>query len=429
MKAITFPLSVKFGSVVVTIYRILRKPTGRSSSRTIFNLRWSIGSKRYNRHFKTFVAAHEEAKIKAEQIASGKADLAASMSLADAQLLNAAKEIAGSMPLIAALEEWKKGQELTNGNLIRAAQVWKAQNVSSPYIRIKVEDVVEKFITSKQRAGAEGEKTYRAKLNPFIKKFKGQYLDSLSVLTLNTYLEGFQNQVTRNDNRKRIVTLCRWAQKQNFLLRGMTPSIESTERGKEKPPSIGIINVTTYNSILEYIRQAHPEYLAAIVLAGFCGIRIDELHGKTSDRNRRQIWEDINLSEQYVNVTAVKERTPAHRKVPLSDAAIQWLMLCKHRTGPICNKQAFEKIRPILKKKNFTIPPNCFRHSFISHRVAQTQNKPQVANEAGNSIHEIDLHYRFPLTQKEGDKWFSLIPTPTDTKNKIINMPVREKIA
>jgi len=417
MKTPTFPHRVKYGSVVLSIYRIIRKPSGRSAERTVYNLRWSTGSKRYNQHFKSFKEAEDEAILKSKQIAEGKADLASKMSLADASLLDAAKKIAGEMPLLAALDEWKKAQELTNGNLIRAAQHWKAQNVASPFTRIKVQEVVEAFIKAKERAGAEGERTYRAKLNVFVDKFKTQYLDSLSVTTLNAYLDGFQNQVTRNDNRKRIVTLCRWAQKQNFLIRGVTPNIESTERGKEKPPSIGIINSTTFSEILEFIRENHPKYLAAVVLAGFCGIRIDELHGKHADRDKRQLWEDINLEEEYVHVTAVKERTPAHRKVPLSKAAIVWLLLCKNRTGPICEKQAFEKIRPILKKNSFVIPSNCFRHSFISHRVAQTQNKPQVANEAGNSVHEIDLHYRFPLTQKEGDQWFKIIPVQKKKAN------------
>ena len=70
-----------------------------------------------------------------------------------------------------------------------------------------------------------------------------------------------------------------------------------------------------------------------------------------------------------------------------------------------------EKVRLLLRAADFKIPENCFRHSFISYRIAAMDgNKPQVATEAGNSVAEIDRRYRVPLTKGEGEAWFSLRP-------------------
>jgi hypothetical protein len=57
------------------------------------------------------------------------------------------------------------------------------------------------------------------------------------------------------------------------------------------------------------------------------------------------------------------------------------------------------------------LPENCFRHSFISHRVAALGgNKPPVATEAGNSVTKVDSNYRVPLTEREGKAWFEVFP-------------------
>jgi hypothetical protein len=53
---------------------------------------------------------------------------------------------------------------------------------------------------------------------------------------------------------------------------------------------------------------------------------------------------------------------------------------------------------------------NGLRHSFISYRVAQTQNVAQVALEAGNSPQMIFQHYRELVRPAEAKKWFSIAP-------------------
>jgi len=53
---------------------------------------------------------------------------------------------------------------------------------------------------------------------------------------------------------------------------------------------------------------------------------------------------------------------------------------------------------------------NALRHSFISYRVAQTQNVAQVALEAGNSPRVVFSNYRELVRPTDAEKWFGITP-------------------
>ncbi|MBK8477761.1 MAG: hypothetical protein IPL39_16095 [Opitutaceae bacterium] len=249
-------------------------------------------------------------------------------------------------------------------------------------------------------------------MKPLVEWFQGRDLGSLGAGELGEYLGSFADGVTRNDHRKRAVALWRWAQNNRRIPRGVQLEIELTERAKENATEIGILNAETWAKLLHWCHEKKPEYLAALVLAGFCGLRADEIHGKRADRGVRQSWADVHLDRGFVRVTVAKTNTPAWRMVPLCPAAIAWLRLCPgQRAGPVCEPAALEKLRWHAKRAAFALPENCLRHSFISHRIPVTKgNKPQVASEAGNSVAEIDKRYRVPLTLSEGRAWFAVTP-------------------
>ena len=400
--------------------KVYRSPHPRTASGWLYILSWTASRGRQRESFADSAKALEEARIKADQLAAGRIE-GADMSTGDRDELQAARKLSGDVPVVAALEEWRKARQLTDGNVLPAAEAWHGRNVAR-FKRIKVADAVDSFISAKERAGKEGERTYRAKLKPLVSAFPDQFLDALSGTALTAYLEQFQDGVTRNDHRKRAVALFRWARKANHLPRGEALEIEQTERAAEEPTEIGILDADTYGKALEFIRANHPEHLAALALAGLCGIRSDELHGKRSDRSLRQKWEDVHLDKKFMRVTVAKRNTPAWRYVPLCDAAIDWLMLVKNRKGTVCDAGAMEKVRFVLLQAKFKLPENCFRHSCISYRIAVTDgNKPQVATEAGNSVAEIDRRYRVPVTKPEGEAWFAIRPlAEPQAKAKVI---------
>ena len=149
-----------------------------------------------------------------------------------------------------------------------------------------------------------------------------------------------------------------------------------------------------------------PDYLAAAVVAGFLGVRADEIHGKRKDdREKRQVWEDIHTEadEPLLTVTNAKENTPAWRTVPICSAAVEWLNLCPApHEGSICSAAAMERVRKIGLTAKRKLPENCFRNSYISYQVVLTGNKHQVSTWAGNSVKEIDRRYRRPVFAETG---------------------------
>jgi hypothetical protein len=69
--------------------------------------------------------------------------------------------------------------------------------------------------------------------------------------------------------------------------------------------------------------------------------------------------------------------------------------------------------------KAFAWKHNALRHSFISYRVAETQDVAKVSLEAGNSPQMIFQHYRELVTEKSAKEWFSIVP---GGEGKVIEM-------
>jgi len=202
--------------------------------------------------------------------------------------------------------------------------------------------VVEKFIAAKNALGKQGTRTYEAKLKPLIEFFPSIHLDTITAQQWTKYFNQFEDAVTRNDLRKRAVTLCRWAQRNNFLSDTAKLEVEKTEQAKEIANPIGILEPQEYLKVLQFFRNKHPEDLAAVVLAGFCGLRMDEIQGKRRDRDLRQKWEDIHIDRKFLAVTAAKDNTPSARMVHLRLVTLAWLQVCPNQKGLVCGPSGME---------------------------------------------------------------------------------------
>lgn len=416
-KAPVFPLTVQNGSITVRIYKHDRPGERDRAPRRFFTVAWTVGGKRCLRQFARLEDAKAEANLKVEALAAGRSDAAVSMAIEDVSTLSEIRRLCGNTPPLAAIEEWSRAREIAGGNLIAAAHLWKSKNAPS-IEAVTVADAVSRFIAAKDSAGKEGSRTYKAKLAPLVEAFGSQQLNLLTASQLETYLARFENGVTRNDYRKRAVALFKWAQKAGHLPRGIETEIEHTDRATEETNRIGIISPETFRKLLEFIAANHPEHLAAVVLAGFCGIRADEIHGKRADRERRQVWEDIDLSRGVARVSVAKKGTAGYRPVPICPAAVKWLMLCPERKGPVCEVIALETIRRLARdaktpegKARFDpLPENAFRHSFCTYRLALTGNPQQVAYEAGNSPALLRKHYAELTDKQTAEAWFAIEP-------------------
>jgi integrase len=410
-----YPLPVRVGNVTVKIYR-----SAHSRARTgwVYSIatRADDGSRKLIQ-LSDEGAAYEKAVEIATALNAGEGD-SASLSKSDLRELRAARQICNGYPLLSALQEWARIHALAGPHGVAAAELWasehgKSASASASASKVKIKDAVPAFIADKDADGAQGTQTYKRKLATLIRNFGDRLISEVSEPELTALLQSIKDPVSRNDIRKRCLTFWKWARdKKGLMPANMRMPVERTTRAKEPPRRIGIITPADFKRCLEWTRANQPDDLAALVLAGFCGIRSDEIHGKRHNRDLRQIWADIHPGQKILNVTAAKENTPSWRLVPFCDAAAAWLKICARRAdGNICRSSAMEWVRKGCIAAGIALPENCFRHSFISHRIAILDgNKPQVATEAGNSVKEIDKRYRVPLTKERGAAWFAIMP-------------------
>ncbi len=408
------------------VYRNVQHVKRGGGKYWVYVVAWQSPAGRKREKFADQKAALSEARIKAAQLAVGRIE-GASMSTGDRDELAAARKLANRTPLLAALEEWSKAVQLTNGNVLAAAKAWAARN-GKVEKSVKVSEVVKQFLRAKTEAGKNVARDHSDSFRRMDEAFGEVPITSVSARQIDAWLARWDHPVTRNTNRKRVVSVWRWAQRKGFLPRDARTEAEMTDSAHEPAPVIGIIGVETWRSLLSYFYQTHQELLPALVLAGFAGLRRSEVHAQT--------WEDIALDRKNLRVSNAKRGTPARRMVPLCDAAVSWLMLCRERKGFICptvgykgkvqpslaidgirriaKEATLEKRKPDGSVKNEprfpALPENCFRHSYISHAVAESGDIARVSLNAGNSVKEVNRHYRELVTQEEGAAWFAVLP-------------------
>ena len=425
-----FPHEVREQSVVVKIYRQKARSNASGFS---YAVTW-IGANGWNKITRsTLEQALNEAKLKAGQLAAGISN-ANLLTNADASELSQARDVVGKhgVPLLSALNEWSRARDFAGPSMVAVCEEWSHRKADT-ITRIKVAEAITKFIAAKNALKKRGSRTYGSKLKPASDALGAYYLDSITPKDWTKFLSRYEDGVTHNDVRKRLVTLCRWAQKNGHLALDLKPAIEHTERSKEAPTKIGILTAAEFSKLLEHFRTKRPDYLAALVIAGFGGLRSDEIQGKRDEVERRQRWEDIQQKPgegrtPFLSVSAAKNNTPSARIVYLSDAALAWLKICPEpHTGPVCQARAIEKLRLLAREDGFRLPENCFRHSWITYRIAVTNDKPSTATQAGNSVATIDKHYRVPRPSHEGEAWFAIRPKRLRQPSRYIRKTRKKK--
>ena len=222
------------------------------------------------------------------------------------------------------------------------------------------------------------------------------------------------------------------------------------------------IEIFKPEEMIELLRHAHSTLIPFLTIGGFAGIRHAEI--------QRLNWRDVDLEAKIIEVRAINAKTASRRIVPVSDNLRAWLKPHHLPEGRICHHSNMSQALRILirdinqsrrlvwaKEKGvdaitlaetemqvkrqrpfgaraqmsedqdgnmspgaetaaqegwapFSWKHNAMRHSYISYRVADTQNVAQVALEAGNSPRMIFKHYREVVRPDAAKAWFSILP-------------------
>lgn len=407
-----YPISVRSGSTQVKIYRI---KSSRTKSGHLYTVAWHDGGARRTKQIADLTQAKFEAREIADNLQAGRANFSA-MRTADIDELTTIRKEAGDFSPIQIIKEWKRARDICGDHIVEAAESW-AKREQAQEKRALLKDVVDQFIDAKRKAGKDVHETYvkRGYFPPLVAAFPEAYIDEISTIALSRYLSQWDNPTTRNTNRQKITTMFRWAQRMGYLPHDRKTVPELTDRYDEEV-IIEHFKPEEFKKILKLIYNEQPHYLAALVVAGFCGLRRREVHN--------QDWSDIYLDKSRLYVTSAKKGTPQDRYVPIPEAGVKWLMLCEKKTGKLCSNLALDRIRDIVRSHKIATPSNGFRRAYISYHRAMEVPAATVASWAGNSEKQINRHYRKPRPFEEGEAWFALTPDTVleSDDNKIVEM-------
>lgn len=398
-----FPHKVRSGSVSVTVYRILR-----GNGREVFAVGWKDGATHRRQQSADLAEALREAKLKAEQLAAGRVE-SAHLTISERDEYQAAKERAGGVPLVQIVETWAKARDLAGADILAACQQWADRHGGRAAKSETVEDAHRLFIAQKKADGVKVKAGYDRTLPGFVQAFGAQPIAAVGPEAISGYLSKFANAGSRNSHRKRIVAFFRWARKRGLLPLDVMTAAERTDTAREHRVEIGLVTPDQLREAFATINAKAPadkraEYLAALALAAFCGLRRAEVHG--------QRWEDIDLERGLLRVSAAKPNTPARRLVPIGPAGVAWLTDKRPADGkgPVCSNLAIDRLRDICRTAGLDLADNGFRHSWISARVMVTGNVNETSLEAGNTPSILHRHYRELMRKDEAEAWFAVAP-------------------
>jgi integrase len=396
--SIKFPIAVKRGSCLVKIYQDQR-PAG-----TYYRVIYYLGGKRHRLVFRSLSDAKAEAEAKASQLSRGDMD-AAQINNRDRLIYGRSLETIRflDIPLDTAVLEYASARKtLGDVSLLDAVQFYMRHNGHS-IEQVPVSKAIKDFLKEKTEQGLS--KVYLDDLRYRLGRFEAAFhcnLNQVSCDDVRKFLAA-QKLAPRSYNNflRTLKTFLgyaktrRWISKELDLTEGMTPRKEIL-----KP-----VEIFEPSEVEKLLIACNTELSACLALAAFAGVRMEEI--------LRMTWEDVYRRKGFVEIEAQKAKTARRRLVPISPNLANWLALSDAPKGPLwpwSKAYLFEAIPNAAKSADVRWKRNALRHSFISYRLAITQNKNQVAEEAGNSSRMIDSHYRELVTPEQAKAWFEVFP-------------------
>jgi hypothetical protein len=391
----TYPLAIRVGAAAGKIYR-----TRNSASASGFLFEAWAGSVKVKSGTDDS-AVEKELRLYLSKVNAGEVE-AAGFRKEDRDELYEARRIAHPTPVLAALREWKELKEKLASKLSCTPK--------------DVSEARDLFIAQGDKAGGSYSRTYGSKLSHLSEAFPSRYIHTITAIEMNAYFEQWEHPVTRGDIRKRTISLWKWAQRMGFIPRGDELAPALTTNPPQTATIVGVIKPDVFAKLLMYIQDYHPEYLGALVLAGFFPMRVSEIHGSRDHHDERQTWADVHEAPDgkeppFLNVTAAKPNTPDWRRIPIPPVALKWLKVVdRSDSGYVCDHNALDKVRAIARAQGLELAENGFRHSVISYSLAIHKDKARIALDGGTSVQIIDKNYRRPVPLVDATTWFKLTP-------------------
>ncbi|MBI4662165.1 MAG: tyrosine-type recombinase/integrase [Verrucomicrobia bacterium] len=396
------PETVTVGNVRVKIYA-RQRPTLNGGNRTVFEVSDYTSGIRRLRGFTEHTDARKEAERIARQLSSGNATAANMLSSETASYGRAIELLrpTGVSLELAAGTFAKCFETLGGDRLLEAARFYRRHNADKLPQKI-VREVVEELLTVKSSRRASGRyvEDLKSRLSRFADSFAVQ-IENITTGDVQGWLDRLKLAPrTLLNFRRAVSTLFEFSRARGYVF-------ENPVIATERPNTRNGEAVTIYApaELAKLLGVASADFLPVIVLCAFCGLRSAEAE--------RLDWRDVDLKSGFVTISAQKAKTRSRRLVPIPANAKTWLATYSQKSGPIWPKSHclfYERQRETARAAGVEWKANALRHSFISYRLAETQDVAQVALEAGNSPQIIFANYRELVRPDTAKAWFAIGP-------------------
>ena len=318
-------------------------------------------------------------------------------------------------------EEKLKAQGAT---LSQATDFYLA-HLESTIKSVSVADAVAAVLKAKEGAGMSDLylRDLKWRLGRLSQAFPEKRLAEISTDDIQGFLDGLGvGAVTRNTFRRDIRTLWGYAAKRNWARLEVATNTEAAKSTQKRP------DIFTPHQVAALLSTDQDDDLLAFHAIGlFAGLRVSEIN--------RLPWDDVDLTGGFIHVSAANSKTRTRRLVPIQANLKAWLEPIAKTKGPIINGTVNPKtVRPrsaggtfgktgepgtfrrrhaaVLKTAGLAKwPVNVMRHSFVSYRLAETQDAGKTALESGHDQAILFAHYRELVKPQAAKLYWSISPS------------------
>lgn len=396
----SFPFKAGRGNASATIY----KTTSRGYVE--FKIPYVDRGVRKFHRFTGYGDARERGNAMLGELTTGNGDTITLTSAARASYQSAVAALKDcGVPLELAAIQFAEVMNILDGHgsPAEAARYFVQYKRKTKHVDMTVAKVVEEFIKEKKLARKSDRYLYD--LNYRLGKIKTAFASEIATVD-RVQIQGFLNALnlgarSHNNFRDCLITLFRFAKKRNYLPAEWNElaTVEAiTDKG-------GAIEFYTPAELASILTGAGETLIPFLTIGAFAGLRSAEIC--------RLDWSSVNFETGFITVEAGNAKTAARRTVPITENLAAWLKTRARKSGPVLKQSEtglYAELRELIKETNTKWKDNALRHSFITYRVAESQDVNKTALEAGNSPAMIFRNYRALVTPKDAARWFSIKP-------------------
>lgn len=311
-----------------------------------------------------------------------------------------------AQPTAAELAEWRAAKAILppGTGLIEAARALRASTPSAGTDTLG--DVYAAFLVDKEAAGRRVRtlENLRVLCGALVRDLGGQPIATISPSDLAEWLAAKDvTATTRGNYRRAWCGLWRWAKRSGKVVSIAPEALSPPTRDASTP---GILTPAQGRNLLQAAIELAPDYVAAIALGMFAGLRSSEISALC--------WEAI--SDTHIRIVPAVAKARRQRLVPIPDNLRSILARCR-ANGRVCGYDRFQADHKLTRCRlaaGIAVwPHNALRHSFASYHLALHNDAGLTAALLGHSLGSGVLweHYRELVTEDAAREWFGIAGT------------------